>query len=136
MASNPATPDLASILATLSALAPPASGQNLGNPQNVPSVQNARDVRDHAGVYQQQGPATTQSFYGLNAGAHMQSGVNREGPKTEAKVIDPATIIEWPAGLRCVMKIAAQNEGIVKEIKKVGCYFGFFLLKLPAIIKI
>lgn len=33
--------------------------------------------------------------------------------------VDPATIIDWSSGLRCVMKVVGKNENIVEEIKRV-----------------
>lgn len=47
--------------------------------------------------------------------------------QNQPKIVDPATIIEWPAGLRCVMKIATQNENIVREIKKVLYHLSSFV---------
>ncbi len=34
-------------------------------------------------------------------------------------VIDPATIIEWSAGLRCVMKQVAKHESILQDVRRV-----------------
>jgi hypothetical protein len=41
-------------------------------------------------------------------------------PQQAKNLVDPSTIIEWSAGLRCVMKTVAKNENIVKEIQRVG----------------
>lgn len=33
---------------------------------------------------------------------------------------DPTTIIDWSSGLKCVMKIVASQEHIIKDIRKVN----------------
>jgi len=39
------------------------------------------------------------------------------------KVVDPATILDWSSGLRCVMKTVAKHENVLQEVRKVGlCY--------------
>jgi hypothetical protein len=40
----------------------------------------------------------------------------------EHTIIDPATITEWSAGLRCVTKIAAQNPLFAEKIRGVRIY--------------
>lgn len=40
-------------------------------------------------------------------------------PAGGAKVIDPATILDWSSGLRCVMKTVAKHDGILHEIRRV-----------------
>ena len=34
--------------------------------------------------------------------------------------VDPATIIDWPSGLRCVMRTVARHDAIIARIKKVS----------------
>ena len=40
--------------------------------------------------------------------------------KPEKLLVDPATIIDWSSGLRCVMKTVAAHEDIIKEIRRVS----------------
>ena len=40
--------------------------------------------------------------------------------------IDPATIIDWPTGLKCVMRTVAMNEKVISEIRKVCAAFFLF----------
>jgi hypothetical protein len=88
------TPDLASVLKTLAGLAPQ-------NQQQGPVTHQ---------VHQQQAPQA----WSQNAQAYHNTTL-AGGPK----VIDPATIIDWPAGLRCVMKTVAKHENILHDIRRV-----------------
>jgi hypothetical protein len=49
----------------------------------------------------------------------------------EHTIIDPATITEWSAGLRCVTKIAAQNPLFAEKIRGVSfwCMINFYLIR-------
>jgi hypothetical protein len=105
---NYQAPDLASVLATLSALnqqSQAAAGQavtatqpypNPLPPQNGAQAQNSQTWRQ---IVQPQALP----------------------PKEQAlpKMTDPATITDWPSGLRCVMKTVAINERIIQDIKRV-----------------
>jgi hypothetical protein len=95
MSSN-GTPDLASVLKTLAGLAP----------------QNQQQSHATYPVQQQQAPQA----WPQNPQA-PQSGTQAQAPK----VIDPATIIDWSAGLRCVMKTVAKHENILHDIRRVIC---------------
>lgn len=37
-------------------------------------------------------------------------------------MVDPSTIIEWSAGLRCVMKTVAQHDQLLNEVRKVSLH--------------
>jgi hypothetical protein len=43
----------------------------------------------------------------------------RPQDRTSTPLIDPATIIEWKQGLRCVSKIASQNPEFAASVRKV-----------------
>lgn len=41
-------------------------------------------------------------------------------PAQPARIlIDPATIVDWSSGLKCVMRIVAKHEGMLNDIRKV-----------------
>jgi hypothetical protein len=40
-------------------------------------------------------------------------------PASSRKIIDPATIVEWSAGLRCVMKTVAIHENVLNDIRRM-----------------
>lgn len=44
-------------------------------------------------------------------------------PLHQPKIVDPATIIEWAAGLRCVVRTITGREEIMQEIRKVAFVF-------------
>lgn len=92
--SSSSIPDLASVLKTLASLAP----------------QNQQQAHATYPAHQQQGPQA----WPQNPPAH-QSGTQVHA----VKVIDPATIIDWSAGLRCVMKTVAKHENILHDIRRV-----------------
>lgn len=108
MASNnqQAPPDLASILRTLAGLAPQAQPQ-----QDQPIIHG--QVPSHFEQPQQ-------SWTPI---AEQVSSIPRSTTPTEPpppkNVVDPASIIEWSAGLRCVMKTVARHENVLNDIRKV-----------------
>lgn len=54
-------------------------------------------------------------------------GLGRDAAGLPAKkVVDPATITEWSAGLRCVMKTVAAHDNIIKEIRRVSKAYSTF----------
>ncbi|KAH9212632.1 hypothetical protein DL95DRAFT_447543 [Leptodontidium sp. 2 PMI_412] len=108
MASNnqQAPPDLASILRTLAGLAPQAQPQ-----QDQPIIHG--QVPSHFEQPQQ-------SWTPI---AEQVSSIPRSTTPTEPpppkNVVDPASIIEWSAGLRCVMKTVARHENVLNDIRKM-----------------
>lgn len=123
MSSKPTTttPDLASILATLASLAPQgqesqhvAPGQH-AHPQPTPLLQQApqpyqQTVTDHA-------PALLQQWQQpIPVQIHVRS-TPVEVPSV--RVIDPATILDWSAGLKCVMRTVAKQENILNDIRRM-----------------
>jgi len=105
-----APPDLASILKTLADLTPqnnqhqtPAQIQ----PPSQPAVHTqAEPNREFQQVWQQQ----------LEKASQPRSTTPVDAPP---KIVDPASIIEWSAGLRCVTKTVAKHDNIINEIRKV-----------------
>lgn len=112
------TPDLASILRTLAALRPQNQQAQV---EATPQAQNNEYAPAGAVPYQlqlqnyQQPPAHAWARH--EETTHSRSTTPPGFPKNH---VDPATIIDWSGGLRCVMKVVAKNENIVEEIKRVS----------------
>jgi hypothetical protein len=104
---NQTTPDLASILKTLASLAPQTQQQQVSLPKPDPFP--AQQVWQQSVAQATQPPCTP-----------------TPSTSTAKNVVDPATIIDWSAGLRCVMKQVTQHESIIQDIRRV-CLQLFFL---------
>ncbi|KAI5210957.1 hypothetical protein AUEXF2481DRAFT_39059 [Aureobasidium subglaciale EXF-2481] len=137
-------PDLASILATLAQFAPQQQDQQQP-PQSTATPPAITDPRLQRRQQNQIIQSSNQTFHSqtssqLQHNDHQSSNsynpqaaifqpVKPQGrsapppPRTstpqqqEQTIIDPATITEWSAGLRCVTKIAAQNPGFAEKIR-------------------
>jgi hypothetical protein len=100
-------PDLASILKTLADLNS-QNGQQQSQPQPQPAVQ-----------------AQVQPNHEFQQAWQQQLDIASQGPKSSTPVnapptvVEPASIIEWSAGLRCVMKTVAKHDNIITEIWRV-----------------
>ncbi|CAL3963854.1 hypothetical protein PZA11_001354 [Diplocarpon coronariae] len=105
MASNnqQTQPDLASILRTLAGLTPQTQPQPNATYGQAPS---------HFEQRQQPWPLQPER---IAAPPHSITPTDPL-PKTG---IDPATIIEWSAGLRCVMITVARHEGMLNDIRRM-----------------
>lgn len=104
-ADNRQTPDLASILRTLSGL----NSQNVQKQAPPPrSTTPTAEVPSHL---QQAWQHELE-----RASQHPRSTISADA---QPKFIDPTSIIEWSAGLRCVMKMVAKHDNIVNEIRRV-----------------
>ncbi|PMD55787.1 uncharacterized protein K444DRAFT_536848 [Hyaloscypha bicolor E] len=103
MSSNNQTPDLASILKTLASLAPQAQQQQVQPPPQPHPLPTPFPAEQ---VWQQSLVQATQP-------SHTPT------PSAAPKVVDPATIIEWSAGLRCVMKQVAKHESILQDVRRM-----------------
>jgi hypothetical protein len=90
-------PDLASVLKTLASFTAPTP-QSQGTPP-PPAPQH---------------PAGEQSSINIEPVPDVPAAV------PAPKLIDPATIIDWSSGLRCVMKTVAAHDNIIKEIRHVS----------------
>ena len=104
------SPELASILATLSSFTDRSQQSSNGTHHVNPDLQapyqvsasNAPDFRSSTTAQDVDGPVS------------QQRSVAPQRP-----LIDPASITEWTAGLRCVIKIASQNQHFAESIKRV-----------------
>jgi hypothetical protein len=159
MADPTVPPDLASILATLAQFAPqqqqdqqppppPASTTPIitdprlqrrqQNQPNQPSTQPHNQIPQHL----QQNTSQTSTPYNPQATVFQpvippqrpipQPSRTSTPQQQEHTIIDPATITEWSAGLRCVTKIAAQNPLFAEKIRgvRIHMYNQFLCTKL------
>lgn len=123
------TPDLASVLRTLASISSsqrstdlhyqpydsrlaPQSNLNIAEPDDEYEPPPAQV---HTSYQEQPNPQAWNQ-----RPAYVQQ-VTRPSQQ-QANFVDPCTIIEWSAGLRCIMKTVARNESIVQEIRKVSMY--------------
>lgn len=107
MSSNGQPPDLASILHTLAGLnSQKAQQQAQSQPQAAVQAQ-LQPSHEYQQAWQQQLDIAAQ-------GSKPSTPIN-----APPKVVDPASILEWSAGLRCVMKTVAKHDNIINEIRRV-----------------
>jgi len=104
-------PDLASVLRTLAALAP--QGQQTSNPSVSSSNLRLPDPVQGPELQRQQQP------WGQPVGHTPDPPRPITGSNPGQKIIDPATIIDWSSGLRCVMKTVARHDSVLDEIQKM-----------------
>ncbi|KAG9248698.1 hypothetical protein BJ878DRAFT_308362 [Calycina marina] len=109
------TPDLASILATLAGLAPQKiqQTQDQAPPQEI---QQPQPTQQH----HQQFPAASQpplQQWRQPVPSHVQAGSITPLEAPVGRIIDPATIIDWSSGLKCVMRTVAKQESILNDIR-------------------
>jgi len=156
MNNNESPPDLASVLRTLASLAPStqhligqqpihvqaqaSSFSSQAPPQAAPNFGHQADQQSwpegsttppyepppahaFASQYKQQ---PSQHSWNQTTEYNPQSPPPSHQPK---HVVDPSTIIEWSAGLRCVMKTVAKNENIVAEIPSSEFQRSLFTIK-------
>lgn len=108
------TPDLASILKTLADLNS-QNQQHQYQPQPQPQLQSQSAAKTQV---QQPSNAYQQAW-------QQQLDIASQGPKSstpvnaQPNIVEPASIIEWSAGLRCVMKTVAKHDNIINEIRRV-----------------
>ncbi|KAI6250057.1 hypothetical protein HI914_02087 [Erysiphe necator] len=140
--SNPTT-DLASILRTLASLTPQIQNQNQN--QNQHQNQNQNQNRGQSQSQQQfktfapsVEESLNQSYLKPNENvtsnsqykpapaleaflpvASNNSSTIQKKPTLSKNIVDPTSIIEWPAGLRCITKTVAKNENILDEIRRL-----------------
>jgi hypothetical protein len=144
MADPTVPPDLASILATLAQFAPQQQQDQQQPPPptaTTPTITDPRLQRRQNQSTSQPYNQTLQNFqqhntpqsstpYNPQAAVFQpvvpQQRVISQPSRTstplqqEHTIIDPATITEWSAGLRCVTKIAAQNPLFAEKIRGVS----------------
>jgi hypothetical protein len=101
--------NLASILAALASLTP-QSQQGQQPTQGAPPLPySGQPVQPVQQAWQQvqQAPQAVPS--------------PKSAPINGAKVIiDPATIIDWPTGLKCVMRTVVKHENMLQDIRRVS----------------
>jgi hypothetical protein len=122
MASNtglPANLDLDAILATLAGLQKPQESQ----PQQHPSQSQEQFLPPQESFHAPQQYQEYTPDPRLAGRSHHPQPQPQAVPKPQARVstplIDPATIIDWKQGLRCVSKIAASNPEFAGKVRKL-----------------
>jgi len=109
---NYQTPDLATVLRTLAGLTP----QNQQHAAKLSTQDQSSPLPTHIG---QSEPEVLQKIAAPSVSYTCM-------PSATQKIIDPATIIDWASGLRCVMKTVAKHEKILHEIRRVGSAYHLF----------
>jgi hypothetical protein len=115
-------PDLASILRTLTALQNQHPVQpSIQSTQTQPHIAPPAQVQlsqQYAHVAQAQGTPIQQPWQ-QHGQPNSENSVHPQA--NPAKVlIDPATIIDWSSGLKCVMRTIAKHESMLQDIRKVS----------------
>lgn len=103
------TPDLASVLSILASL--------------TPQTQNFTTQGPSAASFPAQNQPQEQWQQTVQPTPPPRSTTPTDPPPNTVKLVDPATIIEWSSGLRCVMKTVAKHETILLEIRRVCFLF-------------
>ena len=135
MASNPALPanlDLDAILATLAGLQKPQDEQALQHPPQPQEPFHAPQELSHAQQQHQQhqqhqhhrehtpDPRLAARSHHPHPHPHPQpQAIPKPQSRISTPLIDPATIIDWKQGLRCVSKIAASNPEFAGKVRKL-----------------
>lgn len=146
MADPTVPPDLASILATLAQFAPQQQQDQQQTPPPTTTTPTVTDPRLQRRQQHQNNQSTTQPFNQIpqsliQNNAQSSTAYNPQAAvfqpvipqqraisqpartstpqQQEQTIIDPATITEWIAGLRCVTKIAAQTPLFAEKIRGV-----------------
>lgn len=108
----PANMDLEAILRTLASLPKPEEQQPAHDQQQTYDQQQI--VPDRNPLYQQ---PTDPRLVGRSTTSQLAPP--KPQVRSSTALIDPATIIDWKSGLRCVSKIAAQNPEFSVSIRKL-----------------
>ncbi|KAF2024760.1 hypothetical protein EK21DRAFT_104439 [Setomelanomma holmii] len=111
--------DLAKILATLASLQQPQNTASHDQQQTYGLNQSYQGY----GELPQVQPSQQSLPYHHSADPRLLHQHTPQPPKpqdrTSTPLIDPATIIEWKQGLRCVSKIATQNPDFAASVRKL-----------------
>ena len=146
MADPTVPPELASILATLAQFAPQQQAQQYQNPPTAPPSLPTTPANADPRLQGRKQPQSThpgfpssldQNQISTNGDEYDPSSsynpkaaefhpvnphsraTSQQPQQQEQTIIDPATITEWSAGLRCVTKIAAQTPMFADKIRGV-----------------
>jgi hypothetical protein len=115
--------DLAQILATLASL-PKPEGQPQQDSQQPYGPGQSYQGYDAPPVYPYEQTHHYQQRVDPRLVSHPAPQHWQPAPRPQDRIssplIDPATIIEWKQGLRCVSKIAAQNSEFASTVRKVS----------------
>lgn len=84
---------------------------------NTPDLQ---DVLAKLKQYSQPPNASNAAPSAPIAGDDLDNASASTAPPRPQSIIDPATITQWQAGLRCVTSIAGQNKDFADRIRRVN----------------
>lgn len=118
MASNDtSTPDLATILATLAGLAPPKPpGHQTESSQQIHPIPHSQQFHQPLPYVTQQPPQQ----WPQSAPIYPVPRSSTPADTHKVRLIDPATIVDWSSGLKCVMRTVAKQESILHDIRRVS----------------
>lgn len=124
MAANYQTPDLASVLRTLAAYAPPPTSQPAPEPPHGGSADNARGQAEESYDDAYEPSETTHDFIPeQKQQLPSQIPTLRRVPERHElpppSTTDSTTITDWPTALRHVMKTVARSEVVMARVKKM-----------------
>ncbi|KAF7920183.1 uncharacterized protein EAE97_011524 [Botrytis byssoidea] len=121
MASNNTTPDLASVMEILANLAKAKNQQQAQPSMQTASAQTPDITSLGQAIQQQQQPQPQWSQSAAPSTIHRESGQLQAHVQStnNPKAVDPATIIDWSAGLRCVMRTLNKHDHVLQEIRKM-----------------
>ncbi|KAG9233870.1 hypothetical protein BJ875DRAFT_30934 [Amylocarpus encephaloides] len=133
MAYNYEAPNLASILAGLASIAPQAQSQeqpqlsfhDTSHSQEYTPAQpqdQARYPQNQNAQHEAQVPPTNDAYNQILQQQLNEASRTSQAPAlaaTPTKMVDPATIIEWSAGLRCLLKTVARHEHVLNDIRRM-----------------
>ena len=113
------TPDLASVLRTLAAYAPPSTPTAPVIQSHTPiQTASALDTELEEGEYEPS-EATMPSLPAPTAASNAPPKSLHRQPINSPQITDPATLTTWPAALRHVTKNVARNDAAMARIKKL-----------------
>lgn len=115
----PVNMDLEAILRTLASLPKPEEQPSAQDPQQAYDQYPGFETTQHDAT-----PGQDTSYQAKDprlAGRPVPSQLAPPKPqyRSSTPLIDPATIIDWKSGLRCVSKIATQNPDFSASIRKL-----------------
>ncbi|KAI0999547.1 hypothetical protein K3495_g8650 [Podosphaera aphanis] len=124
MASNehyPHTPNLASILQTLASLTPQNHQQGPAAPYTIPQALPGipPHIRPQPNPHHNTAPTLESFLPTADQARSAQVAAVAPASVPQKNIIDPTTILEWSAGLKCVMRTVAKHENVIHEVRRM-----------------
>lgn len=115
----PVNMDLEAILRTLASLPKPEEQQPAQDPKQVYDQHLGFDTTQYDSLHGQNIPHQAKDPRLTGRSLPSQFAPPKPQNRPSTPLIDPATIIDWKSGLRCVSKIAMQNPDFSASIRKL-----------------